>query len=110
MRNAAKEFSMKLDKLMAILARPAIVLDRSTAKGTNVLTTSWFGKVLVGGKNENWPLSGGLPMIPLCQVNVKDCPYKLPLFRDIAFFTVFIDPSIPRNHEPNGAGWLIRTY
>jgi len=72
---------------------------------------SWFGKVRVARQEEDWPLSNGRLMMPLCQLNLEEAPYKPEALQDVALITVFIDPyELPVTDTPNGQGWLLRAY
>ncbi len=72
---------------------------------------SWFGKVRVALPDEIWPTSGGKPMMPLCQFNLAELPYRPNNLADLAFITVFISQGdLPRDGAPNGDQWLLRAY
>ncbi|GAB4033125.1 DUF1963 domain-containing protein [Spirosoma gilvum] len=72
---------------------------------------SWFGKVLLAGANEQWPVSNGKPMRALCQINLQVFPFKPELVQDLAFITLFIDANdIPDPADKNGTSWCLRTY
>src|SRR5438093_5446223 len=71
---------------------------------------SWFGKVLVAGEGEEWPRSVGKPMMPLCQLNLTECPFVPEALSDIALIALFIDPDDLPLDTPNGDGWMLRAY
>lgn len=71
---------------------------------------SWFGNVLVGGPGESWPVDRGRPMMPLCQLNLTEAPFRPEVLADVALLTVFIDAEELPASTPNGNGWLLRAY
>lgn len=71
---------------------------------------SWFGKVNMALPGENWPMSAGRPMMPLCQFNLTEMPFLPETLSDVAFLTLFIDQDELPSRKPNGDGWLLRTY
>ena len=96
---------------IAKITKPATIFEVGGFKPDDNMLSSWFGKVLVSAQDENWPLSNNEPMIPLCQLNLSDLPFKPTILDDIDFITLFIDPeNIPSNDEPNGNGWCLRAY
>ena len=72
--------------------------------------TSWFGKVNLALPGEDWPTSAARPMMPLCQFNLTEVPYRPESLSDVAFLTVFIDQEELPTDKANGDGWLLRTY
>lgn len=72
--------------------------------------SSWLGRVLVQKPNEEWPQSNGEPMIPVCQINLKELQYVPKNLKDIQFLTVFINPDSMPDDKPNGSGWELRAY
>lgn len=79
-------------------------------KPEDSLTASWLGKVTVKRYNEDWPESNGKPMIPICQLNLTNLPQRPQNLMDIALITLFIDSTELPEDQPNGQGWLLRTY
>ncbi|WP_080055401.1 DUF1963 domain-containing protein [Spirosoma aerolatum] len=72
---------------------------------------SWFGKVLLAGVDEQWPMSNGKPMRAICQINLQEFPVKPESVQDLAFITLFIDADeIPNPTDKNGMSWCLRTY
>jgi hypothetical protein len=49
-------------------------------------------------------------MLPLCQFNLAEAPYRPDALADIALLTVFLDPDRLGSKGPNGSGWLLRAY
>jgi hypothetical protein len=49
-------------------------------------------------------------MLPLCQINCAELPFKPDIFADIAYLTLFISEKLPIPSVPNGEGWLLRLY
>lgn len=92
------------------LAKRAIKFQVGGFRPDDSLTASWFGKVLVGKKDDTWPLSNGQPMLPICQLNLAAIPNRPDNLKDIAFIAVFVDANQLPNDTPNGVGWELRTY
>lgn len=71
--------------------------------------TSWFGGNFVLPSSEQWPSSGGGPMIPLLQIVVAELPYAPPQLDGAALVQVFIDSRALPLELParNGNGWLL---
>ena len=74
------------------------------------LTASWIGNVTVKGTNESWPESNGQPMIPICQLNLSELTNRPDNLKDIELITLFLDSNELPIDQPNGQGWLLRTY
>jgi len=92
------------------LARPA---SRAVVGGFRPPSdpfASWIGKVNVALPGEDWPTSAGRPMMPLCQFNMAEVPFRPENLSDVAFLTVFIDQNELPMDAPNGEGWLLRAY
>jgi uncharacterized protein YwqG len=101
---------MDKKQFAAEIARKAIRMKVGGFRPTHNPLASWFGKVLVARADEQWPAYHGKPMIPLCQVNLNDFPFKPENLADIAFITLFIDgENIPGDEDPNGTSWCLRT-
>lgn len=93
------------------IVRRAIRLQVGGFRPADNPLASWFGKVLVADADENWPLVNGIPMWPLCQINLNEFPFKPQPVSDLAFITVFIDSDeIPRDGDANGTSWCLRVY
>ena len=93
------------------IVRRAVRMKVGGFRPTDNPFASWFGKVLVAGADENWPLVNGKPMWPLCQINLDEFPFKPQPVSDLAFITVFIDSGeIPRDGDTNGTSWCLRAY
>src|SRR5262249_29956463 len=52
----------------------------------------------------------GAPLLPLCQLNISELPYRPGNLADITLITVFMDSERLPSNTPNGDGWLLRTY
>ncbi len=102
----------KYEQQIKATSKPAAIFQIGGFKSPKNIKSSWFGKVLVGKKGEEWPESNGKPMIPLCQLDVSDLPYKPENIKDIEFISVFVggERDLPCDHEPNGTKWCLRTY
>ncbi len=73
--------------------------------------TSWFGRVRMMAFGQKWPTFAGEPMLPLCQINCDELPFRPPAFTDITFITAFVAPdALPYRMAPSGEGWELRTY
>ncbi len=72
--------------------------------------TSWFGKVNTALPGEDWPTGAGRPMMPLCQFNLAEVPFRPENLSDIAFLTMFIDQEELPTDKANGDGWMLRAY
>ncbi|NTW29523.1 MAG: DUF1963 domain-containing protein [Coriobacteriia bacterium] len=71
---------------------------------------SWFGHVGICAPGEDWPFWNGRPMVPLCQLNLKEMPFRPPYLEDIDAIAVFVDEEDLPDGAANGQGWLVRTY
>ncbi|QNR25165.1 DUF1963 domain-containing protein [Croceimicrobium hydrocarbonivorans] len=98
-----EEFETKIKK-------PAILFQVGGFRPTDSKTASWIGKVMVGEAGESWPESNGKPMIPICQLNLKELPSRPDNLKDIEFISLFIDSEELPNDQANGDLWLIRSY
>ncbi|WP_299415486.1 DUF1963 domain-containing protein [uncultured Sulfitobacter sp.] len=77
-----------------------------------------FGAVRLAYKDEPWPEYSGVPMWPLCQINLKAAPMVPKALRDLALITIFIAPET--SHTPTriinaadpevDATWALRSY
>ena len=94
----------------ARMARSAIVMDIGGFRPPDDPRAIWFGVVKVGIPGEKWPTTEGKPMLPLCQVNLTELPFRPPGLDDVAFLSVFIGPDDLPVDEPNGSNWCLRTY
>ncbi|MGI4789399.1 MAG: DUF1963 domain-containing protein [Janthinobacterium lividum] len=72
--------------------------------------TSWFAKVNFALPGEDWPTSAARPMMPLCQLNLTEVPFRPESISDIAFLTIFIDQEELPTDKANGDGWMLRAY
>lgn len=92
------------------LRRRAILLEIGGFRPSEDPLSSWFGRVTSSAPGEAWPTMDGEPMHALCQVNLKDLPFRPPRLEDIEFMTVFIGPGDLPIDAPNGQSWCLRTY
>lgn len=101
---------MKKKEFENRIKRPATIFQVGGFRPEDSLTASWIGNITVKKRNESWPESNGQPMIPICQLNLSglsDIPESL---KDVKLLTLFIDSNDFPDDQPNGEGWLIRTY
>ena len=99
-----------MEEIKKQLAREAICLNVGGFRPGTALTDSWIGKVMLAATGERWPIFEGNPMIPLCQINLKELPYRPDILADIEFITVFLDHERLPLDKPNGDGWCLRAY
>lgn len=71
---------------------------------------SWLGHVGVSLPGEGWPLCDGRPMLPLCQFNLTEIPYRPDSLADVALIAVFLSPEDLPLSTANGDQWLLRAY
>lgn len=71
---------------------------------------SWAGRVRVALPGEQWPTTGGEPMLALAQLNLTEAPYVPPVLSDIAMLTLFVGPYRLPVDDPNGTHWELRAY
>ncbi|MEQ6202343.1 DUF1963 domain-containing protein [Sulfitobacter sp. HNIBRBA2951] len=77
-----------------------------------------FGAVRLAQRGEAWPECNGVPMWPLCQINLKAAPMVPKGLSDLALLTIFISPETSRaptqiidTSDPDaGATWALRSY
>ena len=98
-----KEFENRIKK-------PSIRFHVGGFRPNDSLTASWVGNVTVKKDDETWPESNGQPMIPICQLNLRELTYKPANLQDIELLVLFVDATELPEDQPNGDGWLIRTY
>jgi Domain of unknown function (DUF1963) len=92
------------------LSRRAAVAEFGGFRPPDDPTSSWFGRVLLAGPGEVWPLTDGEPMLALAQINLSEVPIVPEPLNGLAFLTIFIGPRELPVDEPNGTGWCLRTY
>lgn len=101
---------MILEQIKPQLKRKASQMIVGGRKPSADAAASWFGRVRLARVDESWPIQGGKPMIPLCQLNLTEAPYVPPTLQDIVLLTVFIaTPQLPID-TANGEGWELRAY
>ncbi len=102
---------MPKSKSKSALSRKAIIMDIGGFRPPEDPFASWFGKVNLSLPGESWPLNkNAQPMLPLCQLNLSELPFKPEHLSEFAMITVFIGPvELPVN-EPNGSNWCLRAY
>lgn len=102
---------MDIDAMITQIAKPATIFEVGGFRPDANPASSWVGKVMLGKAGEKWPDSNGRPMIPICQLNLTNIPFKPATLSDIEFLTLFIDQEeIPSDDNPNGDKWCLRTY
>jgi hypothetical protein len=102
---------VKLDAVKNQLRRPASVMELADRRNVPAdLCASWFGRVNVALPGESWPVSGGAPMVPIAQLNLREAPFVPPALRDVALIAVFFGQSEMPEDAENGDGWLVRAY
>jgi uncharacterized protein YwqG len=73
-------------------------------------TASWFGRVNLAAQGEGWPTMDEKPMHALCQINLKECPWRPTRLDDLEFMTVFVGPEHLPTDGVNGINWCLRAY
>lgn len=101
---------MNGEDLRARLRRPAIRMQIGGFRPPDAPGGSWFGRVDLALPGEAWPTTGGLPMLPLCQINLAELPYRPPRLEDLAMIAVFVGPVELPDDTPNGDAWCLRAY
>ena len=101
---------MNLEDAKNVLRRRAVVFQIGGFRPSEDPLASWFGRVNVAAAGESWPMTDGLPMHALCQINLTELPFRPPRLEDIDFITVFIGPKTLPDEEPNGTFWCLRAY
>jgi uncharacterized protein YwqG len=94
----------------ASLRKRAIVLEVGGFCPPDNPLASWFGRVAVARRGEEWPKMNGAPMHALCQINLADLPFRPPRLADIEMITLFVGPEDLPSDSPNGENWCLRAY
>jgi hypothetical protein len=96
---------------LASFARPASRLVVGGFRPPADPRASWFGRVRLARPGEAWPEGPDGPMIPLCQLNLAEAPFRPPALEDVALVTIFMAglEEWP-DGAPNGEGWRLRAY
>jgi hypothetical protein len=79
---------------------------------------SMFGTVRLSLKDEAWPAQSGVPMWPMCQLNLTHAPIVPDALRDLSLITIFLSPDdalsptrIINTARPDPqATWVLRSY
>jgi len=102
---------INVDELRSKLKRQASVMTVSEKEFTGPPGNSWFGRVTMAAPGQEWPMSNGKAMLPLCQIDCSELPYRPDILDGIAFITVCISiDDFPGHNTLNGNGWLLRSY
>lgn len=101
---------MNIEEIRRRLVRKASVMSLGGFRPPADPFTTWFGRIRVALPHEIWPTDDGKPMLPLCQINCAELPYKPDALSDIALISVFITQNELPSDTPNGEGWSLRTY
>ena len=99
------------------LARPALPLVIEGAPSADP-TASVFGVVRLMAPEEDWPVHGGRPLWPMCQLNLAAAPWRPPILDGIALLTLFVahdyysldDVVIDASASTFGNRWQLRAY
>ncbi|MBN1317777.1 MAG: DUF1963 domain-containing protein [Anaerolineales bacterium] len=101
---------MDVEKLRDRLRRQANQIIVGGFRPPENKDASWFGRVNLARPDEGWPQHQGKPMLPLCQLNLTEMPFKPEALADVCLITVFISAiELPLETE-NGDGWELRAY
>ena len=101
---------MELEEIRGRLARKASLMVVGGFRPPADPLSSWFGRVRVALPHEGWPSHGGKPMLPLCQINCAELPYRPDGLSDVALISAFISQVDLPYDAPNGEGWALRAY
>jgi len=99
-----------IDAVRQQIKRSAVELEIGGFRPSGDPRGSWFGRVTWGAPNEDWPTAAGKPMLPLCQVNLTELPFRPARLDDVQFLAVFISADDLRWDRRNGQGWWRRSY
>ena len=102
--------AMNLDEAKKLLRRRAITLEIGGFRPPDNTDASWFGRVNLARRDEEWPESNGKPMHALCQINLTEMPFRPHRLDDIDFIAVFIGPDELPIDAANGTNWRLRAY
>ena len=69
-----------------------------------------FGMTPLGLAAEEWPESGGKPMMFICQFNLTNAPVVPPRLEDVKVITFFVEPETAELDNENGGNWALRAY
>ena len=104
-------------ELQLALERPCAPLVFSKPANIDPFATM-FGAVRLGQKGESWPECHGIPLWPLCQLNLSNAPLVPEALRDLSLLTLYIAPE--HTHAPTqiintadpdpAATWALRSY
>ena len=101
---------MNVEEIRRKLVRKASVMVVGGFRPPADPFTTWFGRIRVALPHEIWPTHDGKPMLPICQINCAELPYKPDALSDIALISVFMGQDELPSDTPNGDGWALRTY
>jgi hypothetical protein len=99
----------RLESLREDLRRRAIRMEIGGFRPPEGPGGSWFGRVNLALPGEGWPMSDGVPLHALAQIDLTQLPFRPPHLDDVAMVTVFISDDLP-SEAPNGKGWCLRAY
>ncbi len=99
-----------LEAIRRKLNRKCIGFDVGGFRPDDDPSSSWFGRVLLGAKGDEWPISNGKPMLPLAQINLEKLPFKPTGLENLSFLSIFIDSENLPISTPNGLGWKVFSY
>jgi hypothetical protein len=69
-----------------------------------------FGMTPSGVAEEEWPESGGKPMMFIRQFNLTNAPVAPTRLEDIKPITFFVEPETAELDNENGGNWMLRAY
>ena len=90
--------------------RPASIVNVGGFRPTEDPFATHFGRQPVGGPGEEWPTSGGQPLLFVCQLNLTTAPSIPPLLADIQLITFFVDLDAAPLGRENGEDWRLFAY
>ena len=100
------------------IARPVTRLEVGGFRPSGLVEASAFGQVSLALPGEGWPKWQGKPLLPLCQLNLKNTSYLPDNLQDISLVTIFIAEdfyeadtiNIRSRIDPSEGHWCLRTY
>ena len=100
------------------IARSVSRLEVGGFRPTGLLEASAFGRISLAFPSEEWPMWQGNPLLPLCQLNLRNASYLPDSLQDISLITIYIAEDFYkaeaisiRNRNDHAEGlWCLRTY
>lgn len=109
--------TLREDDLRLVLERPCAPLVFRKPANIDPFA-SMFGAVRLSRGGEVWPACEGVPLWPLCQINLTQAPFVPDALRDLALITIYISEKdaiaptrVINTADPDPAAtWALRAY